>query len=105
VDASLDRSAVAAAVRDHPDGATITVRVVVRSPRTVISGLHGDALKIRVAAPPVDGAANEELCGYVAGMLGLRASDVTLLSGDRSRDKVILAHGVDRDRAIGALLA
>jgi uncharacterized protein YggU (UPF0235/DUF167 family) len=53
----------------------------------------------------VDGAANEELCGYVAGMLGLRASDVTLLSGDRSRDKVILAHGVDRDRAIGALLA
>ena len=50
-------------------------------------GLHGDALRIRLAAPPVDGAANEALLRWVAGQLGLARSVVALARGDASKRK------------------
>ncbi|MEP7153285.1 MAG: DUF167 domain-containing protein, partial [Nitrospira sp.] len=56
-----------------PGGVTISVHVQPRASRTESAGIHGDALKIRVAAPPADGAANDELCRFIA-----RHCDVSL---------------------------
>jgi uncharacterized protein (TIGR00251 family) len=57
--------------------------------RTEVAGLHGEALKIRIAAPPVDGSANEALVEFIAKTLGLRKSEVTLVRGDTSRSKTL----------------
>ncbi|MEX0952908.1 MAG: DUF167 domain-containing protein [Nitriliruptoraceae bacterium] len=78
----------------HPDGATIRFRVVPRAPSTAITGRHGASAKLRVHAPPVGGAANDEVCRFVADRCGVRPRDVQILMGDRSRDKVVLVRGV-----------
>jgi uncharacterized protein len=94
VPARLSRTDVEVAVRDHPEGASLTIRVVPRAPRTSLAGRHGRALKLKVHAPPVEGAANEEVRRYLADLLDVRASEVELLQGERSRDKVVLVRGV-----------
>lgn len=100
----IDAAALAAAVRPHGDGAAVHVRVVVRAPRTRIAGRYGDALKVRVAAPPVDGAANDELCRYLADRAGVRPSEVTVVAGERARDKVVAVDGMAPERLRAALL-
>lgn len=82
-------------VSEHPEGATLRLRVVPRAPRTAFSGTYADAIKLKVAAPPTEGAANAELRRFLAGLVSVRATDVELLRGDRSRDKVVLIRGVD----------
>lgn len=82
-------------VKDHADGATIAVRVVPRASRTELAGRHGDALRIRLAAPPVGGVANAELIRLVARLVGVARSDVSIIRGGQSRDKLVLVTGVD----------
>lgn len=82
-------------VGEHPDGATLRLRVVPRAPRTAFSGTYGDAIKLKVAAPPREGAANAELRRFLARLVSVRPADVELLLGERSRDKVVLVRGVD----------
>ncbi|MBK6632368.1 MAG: YggU family protein [Betaproteobacteria bacterium] len=65
--------------------------------RTEIAGLHGDALKIRLAAPPVDGKANDCLIGIIAEALGVPRAQVELLSGATSRYKRVRVRGVTAD--------
>lgn len=55
--------------------------------RTEVQGLHGDALKIRVAAPPLEGRANDEIRRFLADILAVPLRDVELVSGDKSRSK------------------
>lgn len=81
-------------VREHADGATVRLRVVPRARRTEVAGRHGDAVRLRVQAPPVEGAANDAVCRHLAGLVGVRASDVEVISGQRGRDKVVLVRGV-----------
>lgn len=69
--------------------ATLTLHIQPGAGKTEIVGPHGDALKIRLAAPPVDGKANTALIGFIAGRLGLAKSAVTLISGQASRRKVL----------------
>lgn len=76
-------------------GVTIALQVIPRARRSQVSGLHGDALKVRLAAPPVEGAANEALVAFLADTLGIRKRDVTLVSGERSRHKLVRIEGVD----------
>ncbi len=66
--------------------------------RSGVAGLHGEALKIRLAAPPVEGKANAALLAYVAELLALPKSAVTLKSGQTSRQKVVRVEGVDEKR-------
>lgn len=66
---------------------TFAVRVAPRAARTEIAGEHDGALKVRVAAPPAEGAANEELVRFLARHLGLPARDVEIISGHASRTK------------------
>ena len=65
--------------------------------RTEVVGLHGDALKIRLAAPPVDGKANECLLEYVADTLNVPKRQVTLVSGQSSRSKRVAVVGISAD--------
>ena len=68
---------------------TLTLHIQPGAKKTEFAGLHGDALKIRLAAPPVDGKANEALIKFMAERLGLAKSAVTLKSGQTSRRKVL----------------
>lgn len=73
---------------------TFAVRVVPRASRTEVVGEHDGALKIRVAATPVEGAANEELTRFLARQFGVPAREVELVSGHPSRMKRVRARGV-----------
>lgn len=70
------------------------MRVQPRASRTELAGLHGDALKIRIAAPPVDGAANEALVRFLAERLEVPRSAVSLEAGAAGRSKVVAVAGL-----------
>ena len=75
--------------------ATLTLHIQPGAKKTEVVGLHGDALKIRLAAPPVDGKANEALIRYIAERLQLSKSAVSLKSGQTSRQKVLEVVGAE----------
>ena len=72
----------------------ITLHIVPRAKSTEIAGSYGDALRIRVAAPPADGAANTELVRFLAERLGVPKGKVRIVSGALGRRKVIDVEGV-----------
>jgi len=72
--------------------------------QTEIAGLHGAALKVRLAAPPVDGRANECLIEYIAGRLDVARASVALASGAASRRKRLRISGVSIEK-VESLLA
>ena len=69
------------------DGVRLTLHVQPGARRTEVAGLHGDALKIRLAAPPVDGKANAHLQAFLAKVFGVAKSQVILESGELNRHK------------------
>lgn len=72
------------------DGAvTFTVRVVPRASRSEVIGEHDGALKVRIASPPVDGAANDELIRLFSKKFGVSKSDIEIVSGQTSKNKRI----------------
>lgn len=73
----------------------IRVHVQPRAAKTSIAGMHDGSIKIRLAAPPVDGAANAALIEFVADRFGIAKSRVRLVSGASSRRKVLEIEGVD----------
>lgn len=75
-----------------------TVRVQPRASRAAIDGLHGDALKLRVSAPPVEGAANEAVVALLADALDVPRRAVRIVAGESSRSKVVEVDGVDAAR-------
>ena len=79
---------------------TFDVRVVPRASRTEAAGEHDGALRVRVAAPPVEGAANTELARFLARALGVRARDVEIVSGHASRLKRVSATGASPARLV-----
>ncbi len=83
---------------------TLTVHVVPRARRTEVAGRHGDAIRIRLAAPPVDGAANAELVRFLAERLGLPRRAVAIRSGATGRRKTVAITGVTGDAAARVLL-
>lgn len=79
------------------DGAVrFGIRVQPRSSRPGVDGLHGDALRVRVGAAPVDGAANEAVIAVLAEALGVARRSVRIVSGTASRTKVVEVDGVSR---------
>ncbi|HSG81812.1 MAG TPA: DUF167 domain-containing protein [Gemmatimonadota bacterium] len=78
-------------------GVRFAVRVQPRASRTEIVGKHGDALKVRIAAPPVEGAANSELIAFLAKRLGIPKSAVQIVGGTQGRDKLVEVEGVTED--------
>lgn len=76
------------------DGVTLRLHIQPGAKKTEVVGLHGETLKIRLAAPPVDGKANACLLAFLADRLGVAKSAVSLLSGDASRAKRVHVSGV-----------
>ena len=76
------------------DGVTLRLHIQPGAKKTEVVGLHGEALKIRLAAPPVDGKANAGLIAFLADQLGVPKSAVSLLSGESSRAKRVHVSGV-----------
>jgi uncharacterized protein len=74
---------------DGHDVLLLTVHAQPGASRTEVAGQHGDALKVRLAAPPLDGKANDELRRYLAAAFGVPLRSVTLLRGESSRRKVV----------------
>ncbi len=70
----------------------------------MVAGRHGDAIKIRVKAPPVDGAANEELIRFLAKRFGVPRSSIRLVSGASSRHKRITIDGMTPEEIARSLL-
>lgn len=77
-----------------PQGAVLNLRIVPRAAKNAIQGEHGDALKVRLCAPPVDGAANAALIEFLADTCDLPRARVQLLSGQTSRNKRVLLAGI-----------
>lgn len=86
-----------------PGGVQLALHVQPRASRTELAGRHGDAVKLRIAAPPVDGAANEAVIAYLADLLDVPRRDITIAAGATSRRKTVLIQGADRDRVSAAL--
>lgn len=86
------------AATDVKGGARFSVRVQPRSSRNEVAGLHGGALRIRLSAPPVDGAANAALVDFLAEWLGVGRRDVALVAGLASRTKVVEVRGLSAAR-------
>lgn len=83
----------------------VDVHVQPRAGRTAVVGRHGAALKVRVAAPPIDGRANDATCGLLARTLGVKDGAVSLVSGATSRTKRVRIDGIDGPTAAAALRA
>ena len=90
-------------VEPAPTGCRILIHAQPRASRSELAGCHGDALKVRLRAPPVDGAANEELRRFLAERLGVPAGAVRLLRGESGRRKVVEVTGLDPVEAIRRL--
>ncbi len=81
-----------------PESSTIVVHIQPRASRTEVVGWHGDAIKIRIKAPPVEGAANRELLRFLAQRLHVSPSAVQLLSGAGGRRKRVCVAGLTSDQ-------
>lgn len=79
--------------RRQGDVLTLTLHIQPGAKRTNIAGLHGEALKIRLAAPPIEGRANEALLKFIAEFFGVPLRQVELKQGGQSRHKVVAITG------------
>jgi len=87
------------------DTITFTVRVVPRASKSEIVGPHDGALKVRIASPPVDGAANEELIKLLAKTFGVSKSSIEIVSGHSSKTKQIRITGATPEKITAILQA
>ncbi len=81
------------AISPAPDGTRLRIHLQPGAKRSAVQGRYGDALKIAISAPPVDGKANLELCRFLAKACQVPLADVELCSGLTSRDKQLLIRG------------
>lgn len=86
-------------------GVRFAIHVQPRSKHPGIDGVHGDALRVRVHAPPVEGAANDAVVQVLAAALGVPARAVRIAAGASGRQKIVDVDGVDAAAALSRLLA
>jgi uncharacterized protein len=84
-------------LKESPTGTTFTVKVRPRARKNAITGEVGDALKLALTAPPVDGKANEACIEFFAKLLKVPRSSVTIAAGQTSRNKVIRVAGLSAE--------
>ena len=88
------RMDLSACLRASADGALLDVYVQPKASRNELVGLHHGSLKIRLTAPPVEGAANKECIKFLARLLGAPKSDIEIIQGHKSRQKTVLIRGL-----------
>ncbi len=77
----------------------LTIHVQPRSSRTCLCGIHGNALKMTITAPPVEGKANKEVVAFLAALLKIPRKDITIVSGAQSRTKRCRIGALTEDEA------
>ena len=85
-------------ILESQEGAILTVHLQPKASHTDIVGVHGEALKIRVAAPPIAGAANDALCAFLAKSLQIPQASVVIKRGITGRRKQVLLKNITPDR-------
>jgi uncharacterized protein (TIGR00251 family) len=86
-------------IRPVAGGVQLHLHVQPGARTTALAGRHGEMIKVRLAAPPVDGRANEALLAFVAECAGVSRRDVVLVRGETSRHKVLVVTGLSLARA------
>ena len=86
-------------IHDTASGVTFAVKVHPRAKKNAITGELGDALKLSLTAPPIEGRANQACIEFIANLLNVPRSSVTIASGKNSRNKVIRAFGLSEEEA------
>jgi uncharacterized protein (TIGR00251 family) len=81
-------------IRDTPQGATFAIKVHPRAKKDAITGVVGEALKVSLTSPPVDGRANEACIDFFAKLLKVSRSSVTIAAGESSRNKIVRISGL-----------
>ena len=87
------------AIQEKDGSLTFSVRVVPRAKKNEIVGVEGGTLKVRIAAPPVGGKANEALVELLAQVLGVRKGQVEIARGQKAKDKTIRVRGLSEEEA------
>jgi uncharacterized protein (TIGR00251 family) len=82
---------------------TLGLKVIPNAPRDKVAGWLGDVLKVKLQAPALEGRANAALTAYLAGRLGLPRRAVTLIRGEKSRQKIVRIDGLTLDKVRGRL--
>jgi uncharacterized protein (TIGR00251 family) len=90
-------------VREGPEGVTFRVRVQPRASRTGVTGLTGNALKVALTSPPVEGAANAACAELFAALFGVAKGRVSIVAGLKSRDKTVRVAGLNKAAFFAAL--
>lgn len=81
-------------IRETDTGVVFNIRVVPRASRSEAAGFQGDALKLRITAPPVDGKANEACVALLAELLGVKKARVEIIAGQTSKTKTVAVEGM-----------
>ena len=92
-------------VREAKAGLRFEVEVKVRASRSAVLGVKGERLSVSLAAPPVDGAANEALRRLIADHFDLPQRDVAIVGGEKSRRKLLELRGISREQLLSRLPA
>ena len=87
-------------IRETAKGVLLPVRVVPRASKNEIQGIHGDALKIRLQAPPVEGKANQALIRFLSETLDIPRAQISVASGETGRNKAVLIEGLIEQQLI-----
>jgi uncharacterized protein (TIGR00251 family) len=90
-------------ITEKTDGVTFAVRVLPRSSRNEIVGEAEGVLKIKLTAPPVEGAANKALIEFLSGKLKVAKSRISIITGQSGRSKVVAIEGITREDLINMI--
>lgn len=90
-------------IKEKGNGVILYIHVVPGSAKSEIAGVHEDALKLKIAAPPVEGRANAECIRFLSDRLGIKKNQVTITSGHRARKKTVAVEGLN-SREVTAIL-
>ncbi len=82
--------------KNNNDSLIINIKVEPRSSKSGIAGIYGDGLKVKLTSPPVEGRANKELIEVLAKEFGIKKKDVEIISGKKSKNKIVKLIGVKR---------
>ena len=90
-------------IRETSKGVVLPVRAVPRASKNEIQGVHGDALKVRLQAPPVEGKANAALIRFLSDVLDIPRSQLSIASGETGRNKAVLITGISKAEMVSLL--
>ena len=91
-------------VSTSDEGILLRLHIQPRASKSEVAGTHGDCLKIRLKAPPVEGKANSELIKFLSKLLGLPKNNIEIISGHASRRKTVKLAGITKEKLIKILL-